>query len=99
VGINTGNVITGSIGSTRALQYTAIGDAMNVASRLVNVASSGEIIISEDTFRYVAGRIEAIALPPVKVKGKAEELKVFRVTGLRGATTQIPGEWSGPTNG
>ena len=51
IGINTGNVITGSIGSTRALQYTAIGDAMNVASRLVNVASSGEIIISEDTYR------------------------------------------------
>jgi adenylate cyclase len=103
IGINTGNVITGSIGSTRALQYTAIGDAMNVASRLVNVAGSGEIIISEDTFRQVAGRIEATALPPVKVKGKAEELKVFRVTGLRNVTTpipgQAPGEWSGPTNG
>jgi adenylate cyclase len=99
VGINTGNVITGSIGSTRALQYTAIGDAMNVASRLVNVAGSGEIIISEDTFRYVADRIEATALPPVKVKGKADELKVFRVTGLR--TTALPpsGEWAAPTNG
>jgi adenylate cyclase len=99
VGINTGNVITGSIGSTRALQYTAIGDAMNVASRLVNVAGSGEIIISENTFRHVAGRVEATALPPVKVKGKAEELKVFRITGLRSVITQVPGEWSGPTNG
>jgi adenylate cyclase len=98
IGINTGNVITGSIGSTRALQYTAIGDAMNVASRLVNVAASGEIIVSESTFRAVAGRVEAIALPPVKVKGKAEELKVFRVTGLRNTLTPPPGEWSGPTN-
>src|SRR5258705_5478263 len=98
IGINTGNVITGSIGSTRALQYTAIGDAMNVASRLVNVAASGEIIISESTFRYVAGRIEATQLPPVKVKGKAEELKVFRVTGLRNVQTPLPGEWTGPTN-
>ncbi len=42
---------------------------MNVASRLVNVASSGEIIISEDTFKHVAGRVEATQLPPVKVKG------------------------------
>ena len=99
VGINTGNVITGSIGSTRALQYTAIGDAMNVASRLVNVASSGEIIISEDTYKHVAGRVEATQLPPVKVKGKAEELKVYRVTGLRNIQTPVPGEWAGPTNG
>lgn len=99
IGINTGNVITGSIGSTRALQYTAIGDAMNVASRLVNVASSGEIIISEDTYRAVAGRVEATQLPPVKVKGKADELKVYRVTGLRNVTTPMPGEWAGPTNG
>jgi adenylate cyclase len=99
IGINTGNVITGSIGSTRALQYTAIGDAMNVASRLVNVAGSGEIIISEHTFRHVAGRVEAAQLPPVKVKGKAEELKVYRVTGLRTHQTPVPGDWSGPTNG
>lgn len=99
IGINTGNVITGSIGSTRALQYTAIGDAMNVASRLVNVASSGEIIISEDTFKHVAGRVEATQLPPVKVKGKADELKVYRVTGLRNVQTPAPGEWAGPTNG
>ena len=99
VGINTGNVITGSIGSTRALQYTAIGDAMNVASRLVNVASSGEIIISEDTYKHVAGRVEATQLPPVKVKGKADELKVYRVTGLRNVQTPVPGEWAGPTNG
>ncbi|NVB78090.1 MAG: FHA domain-containing protein [Kofleriaceae bacterium] len=104
IGINTGNVITGSIGSTRALQYTAIGDAMNVASRLVNVAGSGEIIISEHTYKHVAGRVEATQLPPVKVKGKAEELKVYRVTGLRNLATPVPGqfghgEWSGPTNG
>ena len=99
IGINTGNVITGSIGSTRALQYTAIGDAMNVASRLVNLASPGECIISENTYRYVADRIEATALPPVKVKGKAEELKVYRVVGVRRTHQAMPSmsEWAGPT--
>ena len=96
IGINTGVVITGAIGSTRALQYTAIGDAMNVASRLVNLAGSGEVIISENTYRYVAPRVEAEALPPVKVKGKAEELKVFRVTGLRRMSAVH--EWTAPTN-
>src|SRR5262249_2176182 len=98
-GINTGNAITGSIGSTRALQYTAIGDAMNVASRLVNVAASGEIIISESTYRHIVGRVEATQLPPVKGKGQAEELKVYRVTGLRTSRTPVPTDWAGPTSG
>ena len=99
IGINTGSVITGAIGSTRALQYTAIGDAMNVASRLCNVAKSGEVIISEHTYKYVADRVIATALPSVRVKGKADELKIFSVTGLK--NRGIPGtvEWAGPTNG
>ncbi|HVV81512.1 MAG TPA: adenylate/guanylate cyclase domain-containing protein [Kofleriaceae bacterium] len=98
IGINTGNVITGSIGSTRALQYTAIGDAMNVASRLVNLAGAGEVIISENTFRAVEARVDAIALPPVKVKGKAEELKVYRVTGIRRQpAAPVTADWAGPT--
>ena len=98
IGINTGMVITGAIGSTRALQYTAIGDAMNVASRLCNFASAGEVIISEHTYKHVADRVIATALPPVKVKGKADELKVFRVTGLRKTKPMIPSDWSGKTN-
>ncbi len=100
IGINTGNVITGAIGSTRALQWTAIGDAMNVASRLVNVAQRGEIIISEDTYRHCVGRINAQPLQPVQVKGKKDALRIYRVTGLRtNSITPVPGEWSGPTNG
>ncbi len=84
IGINTGVVITGSIGSTRALQYTAIGDAMNVGARLVNIAKPGEIIISDHTYRHVADRVEALSLPPVKVKGKAEEQRIYSVQGLKG---------------
>ena len=100
IGINTGNVITGAIGSTRALQWTAIGDAMNVASRLVNVAQRGEIIISEDTYRHCVGRINAQPLQPVQVKGTKDALRIYRVTGLRtNSITPVPGEWSGPTNG
>jgi adenylate cyclase len=94
IGVNTGVVITGSIGSTRALQYTAIGDAMNVASRLVNIAKPGEIIISHHTHRLVADRVDALSLPPVKVKGKAEEQKIFSVQGVKGEQ-----EWMrDPTN-
>jgi adenylate cyclase len=98
IGINTGPVITGAIGSTRALQYTAIGDAMNVASRLCNFASSGEVIVSEHTFKHIADRVVAEALPPIKVKGKADELKVFRVTGIRKTRPLSSADWSGNTN-
>jgi adenylate cyclase len=85
VGINTGKVITGSIGSTRALQYTAIGGPMNVASRFCSLAKPGEIVISDTTYRYVADRIDATELPAVKVKGVAAEQTIYRVNGLRSA--------------
>lgn len=92
IGINTGSVITGAIGSTRALQYTAIGDAMNVASRLVNLAKPSEIIISELTYSRVRQYIDAEPLPPVKVKGKAENLITYRVLGYKSE------DWTGATN-
>lgn len=89
IGINTGHVITGAIGSTRALQYTAIGDAMNTASRLVSVAKPGETIISEETFKHVSSHIAADAMEPVRVKGKSEALKIYRVRGIA--------DWGGNT--
>ncbi len=85
IGINTGKVITGAIGADRnLLNYTAIGDAMNVASRLVSIAKPNEIIISEATLAKVRAHIEVAPLPPVMVKGKTEEQRIFRVLGVRG---------------
>ncbi len=84
IGINTGRVITGAIGSSRTLQYTAIGDVVNTASRLCSVAKPGEIILSENTMNRVRGMVEATALQPVKVKGKEQELRIYSVTGLKG---------------
>jgi adenylate cyclase len=83
IGINTGQVVTGAIGSSRALQYTAIGDPVNTASRLCSVAKPGEIILSEATFLKVKHEVAAVPLPPVRVKGKSEELRIYNAVGLR----------------
>ena len=83
IGINTGTVVTGAIGSSRALQYTAIGDPVNTASRLCGVAQPGQILLSEATYRKVQGEVAAIPLPPVRVKGKGEELRIYNAVGMR----------------
>ena len=83
IGINTGEVVTGAIGSSRALQYTAIGDAVNTAARLCSNAKPGQLLVSENTYRKVMDRVAAIRLPPLRVKGKIKELNVYNVIGMR----------------
>jgi adenylate cyclase len=80
VGLNTGRVAAGNIGSEHYLQYATIGDATNVASRICSAASDGEICISESTFERCHERSwSLLKLPPVHVKGKQEPLTLYRV--------------------
>lgn len=83
IGMNTGVCVYGALGSSKTLQYTVIGDTVNTASRLCSVAKAGEVIISEATFRQAQHHIEAQPLPNVRVKGKEQELSIYRVTGVR----------------
>jgi adenylate cyclase len=83
IGINTGQVVTGAIGSSRALQYTAIGDPVNTASRLCSIAKPGEIILSEATFQKVKHEVAAVPMAPVRVKGKTDELRIYNAVGMR----------------
>jgi len=84
IGINTGSLVAGYIGSTQTMSYSVIGDTVNTASRLCSAAKAGEIIISENTYREVGSLFDMTALAPMKVKGKDQPLSVFSITGKTG---------------
>ncbi len=80
IGISTGKVFSGVLGSMRKREYTSIGMAVNIAARLQAVAVAGETLITEDTLSRLSETMGAVALSPLQVKGVRTPIQVYRIS-------------------
>jgi adenylate cyclase len=89
IGVHTGELVAGYVGSSRALSYTVIGDTANTSARLCNIAQAGQIIVSETTHGRLGSKFEVEELPSALLKGKERPLRIFNVLRER-PLVQVP---------
>jgi len=91
VGVNTGIVVVGEMGTALAGEYTAMGDAVNLAARMEQTALPGTIQITDETYRLVAPWVEVETLGGIKIKGKKDPIATYRVTGRKSQPSRVRG--------
>jgi len=89
IGVNTGNLVAGYMGSTRAMSYSVIGDTVNTASRLCAAAKQGQILISENTLSYLDGKFEVSEIEPLQAKGKFNPIQVYNAISQKSSASPL----------
>jgi class 3 adenylate cyclase/predicted ATPase len=89
VGVNSGDVVVGSIGNDLKMDYTAIGQTTHLAARMEQLATPGSILVTADALRLAEGYVEVKSLGPVKIKGLREPVEVFEVIGAGFARSRL----------
>jgi adenylate cyclase len=79
IGVNTGDVVVGSIGTSSRMEYTAIGDTVNISSRVCGIARPNQVLITDSILEKVKGRFRTVSLGAVQLKGKSRQVFVHEV--------------------
>ncbi len=91
VGVNTGHVVVGNIGSDLAMEYTAMGDTVNMAARMEETAEPGTVQVSQETYKLIAPLFEVEALDGVEVKGRKEPVQTYRIVAPKAEPGSVRG--------
>ena len=91
VGVNTGPVVVGVVGTDTAHEYTAMGDTVNVAARMQGSARPGSVLVTAATYRFIGQLVDAVDVGMLELKGKTDAVQAYEISALKRGAVQTRG--------